>query len=223
MPPRAHIARKLVSVCHRLAEQGLVTATDGNVSARLGRGRFLVTPTGLNKGKLTARDLVEVNAAGQRVVGRRTASTEIGMHLFIYRERPDVQAVVHAHPTYATGFAVAHLSLTAPLLPEVVIGLGEIPVAPYGTPSTPELAETLLPFVKTANAVLLGNHGAVTFGGNLEEAYSRMEKVEQAACIAFVARLLGGEKPLAAQDVEKLRGLTGKGSGETPTEPFSRT
>jgi len=213
MPSRAHIARQLVSICHRLYERGLVTATDGNVSARLGHGRLLVTPTGLNKGKLTARDLVEVDAEGMRAGGPRPATTELGMHLFIYRERPDVQAVVHAHPPYATGFAVAHLPLTAPLLPEVIIGLGEIPLAPYGTPSTPELVETLIPFVKTANAILLGNHGAVTFGGNLEEAYFRMEKVEQAACIAFVARLLGGEKPLAALDVEKLHALVGKSRG----------
>jgi L-fuculose-phosphate aldolase len=146
------------------------------------------------------------------------------MHLYIYQQRPDVQAVVHAHPPYATGFATAHIPLTACLFPEVIVGLGAIPLASYATPSTNEVSESLAPYVKTADAVLLANHGVVTCGTDVQDAYFRMEKVEHAAHITFVARVLGGEKPLSPADIDKLASISqasyGKGfSSKIACEP----
>ncbi|MGH2566736.1 MAG: class II aldolase/adducin family protein [Bacteroidota bacterium] len=205
---RTDIAHQLILVCHRLSEKGFVTAMDGNVSARLENGNILVTPSALNKGRVATSDLVEVKANGEPVTLNRKPSTELDMHLFIYRVRADVQAVVHAHPTYATGFATARIPLNECLFPEVIVGLGAIPLAPYATPSTKEVAEALAPYVGTADAILLSNHGVVTYGKDLDDAYFKMEKVEHAAHIAFVARMLGGEKPLTAAEIEKLRAIS---------------
>ena len=204
MSPHADLARLLVSVSHRLYERGFVTANDGNVSARLPNGHLLATPTSMNKGGVGESDLVELAPDGTLISSGRGASSEIGMHLFIYRERPDVQAVVHAHPTYATGFAAARIGLTEPVFPEVVVGLGRIPLAPYATPSTHEVAESIAPFVKEANAIMLANHGVVTYGRSLDDAYYKMEKVEHAAHMLFVARMLGGERVLSGGEVSKL-------------------
>jgi len=199
------IRREIVDVCRRLAAARLVAATDGNVSARTGEGTILVTRSGVAKGEVTEADIVELAPDGARRGGSGEPSTEIGMHLFVYRERPDVHAVVHAHPPYATGFAAARVPLDRPLLPEVVLGLGAIPVAPYATPSTPEVAASIAPFVRQYNALLLANHGAVTWGDSPLDAYRRMEKVEHAAHIAFVAALLGGGRELTPAELEKLR------------------
>ena len=195
-------------MCHQLAARGFVTATDGNVSARLANGNILVTPSALNKGRVTESDLVEVKADGTPVTLSRRASTELDMHLFIYSQRPDIHAVVHAHPTYATGFATARIPLNECLFPEVIVGLGAIPLAAYATPSTKEVSAALTPFVKTADAILLSNHGVVTYGKNVDDAYFKMEKVEHAAHITFVARMLGGEKVLTEQDITKLRAIS---------------
>lgn len=204
MSSRSDIARSIVLTCHKLYEKGFVTATDGNVSARLETGTILVTPTSLNKGQVTEDDLVEVKADGTAVTLSRKASTELDMHLYIYRERPDIQAVVHAHPPHATGFATARIPLTACLFPEIIVGLGAIPLASYATPSTREVADSLAPHVKSADAMLLANHGVVTYGKDVQDAYFKMEKVEHAAHITFVARVLGGEQPLSGEDIEKL-------------------
>ncbi|HXG37735.1 MAG TPA: class II aldolase/adducin family protein [Bacteroidota bacterium] len=211
---RADIARQLVLICHRIYEKGFVTATDGNVSARLANGNILITPSALNKGRVTESDLVEVKADGTPVTMSRKPSTELDMHLFIYRERSDVQAVVHAHPTYATGFATARISLSECLFPEVIVGLGAIPLAQYATPSTREVADALAPFVKKADAILLANHGVVTYGRDLDDAYFKMEKVEHAAHITFVARMLGGEQPLTEEEIKKLRAISGASYGK---------
>ena len=204
MASRTDSARSIVLVCHKLYEKGFVTATDGNVSARLDCGNILVTPTSLNKGRVTESDLVEVKPDGSAVTLGRKASTELDMHLFVYEQRPDIQAVVHAHPPHATGFATARVPLTACLFPEVIVGLGAIPLADYATPSTKEVAESLAPHVRNADAILLANHGVVTYGRDVEDAYFKMEKVEHAAHITFVARVLGGEKPLSTRDIDKL-------------------
>lgn len=211
---RADIARQVVLICHRIYEKGFVTATDGNVSARLANGNILITPSGLNKGRVTENDLVEVKADGRPVTMSRKPSTELDMHLFIYRERSDVLAIVHAHPTYATGFATARISLNECLFPEVIVGLGAIPLAHYATPSTREVADALAPFVKKADAILLANHGVVTYGKDLDDAYFKMEKVEHAAHITFVARLLGGEQPLTEAEIKKLRAISGASYGK---------
>lgn len=205
MASRLDIALQLVDVCHRLHAKGFVTATDGNVSARLPNGNILATPSRISKGSVHESDLVEVKPDGAPVTLSRKPSTELEMHLAVYRERPDVQAVVHAHPTYATGFAAARMSLEACLFPEVILGLGTIPLAEYATPSTDEVAASLLPYLKTSDAILMANHGVVTFGSDLEDAYFKMEKTEHAAHITFVARMLGGERPLSREQVERLR------------------
>jgi L-fuculose-phosphate aldolase len=227
MASRAEVARSIVLICHKLYERGFVTATDGNVSARLECGNLLVTPTALNKGQVGESDLVEVKADGSPVTLSRKASTELDMHLFIYQQRMDVQAVVHAHPPHATGFATAHVPLTACLFPEVIVGLGAIPLAEYATPSTKEVADSLAPHVKAADAILLANHGVVTYGKDVEDAYFKMEKVEHAAHITFVARVLGGEKPLSRINIDKLTRISessyGKDfSGKPTCEPASR-
>jgi L-fuculose-phosphate aldolase len=145
-----------------------------------------------------------VNEEGERLAGRRNVTSEIGMHLLIYRLRPDIQAIVHAHPPTATGFAAAGIPLTEPLVCEVVIGLGCIPLARYGTPGTSELAKTLEPFVPNYDAILMSNHGVVAYADTLEHAYMKMETVEHFAQIALVTHLLGRQQPLQEREVEKL-------------------
>jgi L-fuculose-phosphate aldolase len=220
MPAAGLIADLLVDVSHRLYARGFVVATDGNVSARLDNGNVLTTRTSVNKGAVTASDLVEVDLSGRVVSGTSAPSSELPMHLFVYRSRPDVNAVVHAHPVYATGFAAAHRSLDACLLPEVILGLGSVPLAKYATPSTDEVAESLAPFIAHSSSILLANHGVVTFGSDLMEAYFRMEKTEQAAHITFVARMLGGEQALDAEKVERLRSVTSNPCGCSGPAPI---
>jgi L-fuculose-phosphate aldolase len=203
--PKSATAQKLVAVCRDLYAHGFVTASDGNVSSRLPNGNILATPTSLNKGRVVESDLVEVTVDGVIVREGRAPSTELGMHLYIYRQRPDVHAVVHAHPTYATGFAAAHIPLDKPLLPEVILGLGPIPLATFAVTSTQEVADSIAPYVQSSSAILLANHGVVTFGKDLDDAYFKMEKVEHAAHITFVARMLGGEKVLAGEEVKRLK------------------
>src|SRR3990172_5641105 len=147
------IITDLVDVCHRVSDKGFVSATDGNVSARLENGNILATPTAMNKGMVRADDLIVVDREGNLVSGMKRPSTELQMHLYIYRERLDVQAVVHAHPPYATGFATARIPLTECLFPEVIVGLGAIPLARYATPSTSEVVESIAPFIPNADAI----------------------------------------------------------------------
>jgi L-fuculose-phosphate aldolase len=210
----SQIVAQLVDICHRLYAHGMVTATDGNVSVRLPCGNILTTRSGINKGMVSENDLVEVTPAGAQVGGEGKPSTELGMHLFIYQQRPDVNTVVHAHPIYATGFATARIPLDGCMFPEVIIGLGAIPLAEYATPSTPDVAASLSPFVKDADAILLANHGVVTYGVGLYEAYFKMEKVEHAAHIMFVASTLGGARSLTREDVEKLRKVSVQSYGK---------
>jgi L-fuculose-phosphate aldolase len=168
MHPRAESIPLILDVCRRLAARGFVAATDGNVSVRLADGNILTTRSGVSKGAMAERDLVEVTPEGIRRSGEGKPSTELGMHLAIYRARSDINAVVHAHPVYATGFAAARLALDAPVFPEVVAVFGGIPLAPYATPSTGEVEASIAPFLKTHEAILLSNHGAVTYAASLE-------------------------------------------------------
>jgi L-fuculose-phosphate aldolase len=180
----------LVEVCHRLYENKFVTATDGNISVRTGRGTFLTTCTLVNKGNV--------------VSGAFLPSTELKMHLFIYKRRKDVNAVVHAHPPYATGFAVEGIPFPDNVLPEVIVNIGKVPLAAYGTPGTDDLANSLAPYINHTDAILLANHGVVTYGKDIWDAYYKLEKVEHAAKICFIARMLGGEKSLSARDIKEL-------------------
>jgi L-fuculose-phosphate aldolase len=197
----------LIEICRRVESKGFVAATDGNISARLPNGNILATPTSLNKGFVTLDDLVELTFDGEQVSGKRKPSTEIKMHLYIYNHRPDINAVVHCHPVYATGFAAARKPLTPNVFPEVIVQFGEIPLTGYATPSTPELGESLQPYIAHHNAILLANHGVVTCGKDLWEAYFAMEKVEQTAQMLFVAESLGGAQQLTNEQIEKLREL----------------
>jgi L-fuculose-phosphate aldolase len=195
---------EIVKISHLLYQKGFVSATDGNISARLKNGNIICTPTSANKGELRRSQIVEVDLDGNLVYGISKPSTEIKMHLFIYKNRNDVNAIVHAHPPFATAFATAGLSLEEFTLPEVIINLGKIPLAKYATPSTDEVPSSIQPFIKDCDAFLLQNHGAVTLGANLKDAYLKMEKLEHYAMVVLLARILGGEKHLSIEDIEKL-------------------
>jgi L-fuculose-phosphate aldolase len=212
---------QICEVGRRMYVRGMVAANDGNISVRLDDGNILTTPTGVCKGFMTPEMMAVVDREG-RPRDERKPSTEILMHLFIYRERPEVNAVVHAHPIYATSFATAGLSLENCVAAEIIATLGSIPLAQYGTPSTPELAESLRPHIHHADAILLANHGVVAMGANLWEAYFRLERVEHYAHIITVARQLGGEKLLPQEEVEKLFALRGK-YGQTGLNPGCAT
>src|SRR5215469_11767430 len=175
---------------------GFIAATDGNLSVRLDEDRILVTPTGMSKGMMSSSDLVVVDLEGKKLKGKRQVTSEIGMHLLIYRMRPDIRGIVHAHPRTATGFAAAGMPLNQPLVCEVVIGLGLIPLARYGTPGTPELTDALEPLIPEYDAILMSNHGVVAYGDTLDHAYMKMETVEHSAQIALVTHLLGRQQPL---------------------------
>lgn len=194
----------IVRVCQRLYERGLVAGPDGNVSVRLGDGSILVTPSGRSKVDVGPDDLVLVDQDG-RVIEGGVPSSELRMHLRIYRRRPDVNAVVHAHPPVATGFAVAGESFVAPVLPEVILQMGAVPLVPYATPGTAALADLFEPFLDRCDAFLMANHGATTIGATLEVAHQRMESLEHAARIVFTARSLGRVNELSASDVVALR------------------
>ncbi len=202
---RATAAAAIVRVCHRLYDRGLIAGSDGNVSVRLDDGTILVTPSGMSKIDVTAERLIVVDGAGKVLDGAGRASSELKMHLRLYERRPDVHAVVHAHPPTATAFAVAGEGFMAPVLPEVILQMGTVPLVRYATPGTDALPDTFEPFIAGHDAFLLANHGATTIGATLAAAHQRMESLEHAAKILFGARLLGRVNELSAADVEALR------------------
>lgn len=196
---------EIASVCRRLYDRGLIAGPDGNVSLRLDDGAILVTPSGLSKADVTPDDLVVVTLGGQVLEGRHAPSSELRMHLRIYQRRPDVRAVVHAHPPAATGFAVAGEAFVAPVLPEVILQLGAVPLVPYATPGSEALADAFEPFLAGHDGFLMANHGATTIGPTLVTAHQRMESLEHAARILLAARALGTVNELSAADVRPLR------------------
>ncbi|HZR31030.1 MAG TPA: class II aldolase/adducin family protein [Terriglobales bacterium] len=195
---------EIVRIGGMIHQRGYIAATDGNISVRLPKDRILVTPTAMCKGMLGRSDLVVVDLQGHKLSGRREVTSEVAMHLLIYNLRPDVRAVVHAHPPTATGYAAAGMPLNQPLVSEVVIALGTIPLAEYATPGTPQLSQTLAPLVPHHNAILMSNHGVVTYGEDLFVAYMRMETVEHFAKIALVTHMLGKQQLLSQEELEKL-------------------
>jgi len=213
------VIREMIEVGRRLDTLGFVPATDGNLSVRLSSREIVATTSGVKKGSLTPRDFVVIDPDGETVRGGGRVSTEIQMHLRIYKDRADATAVVHAHPPTATGFAVAGIPLTACVLPEVVATIGSVPLAPYATPSTSDLPDSIAPFIVDHDAVLLANHGVVVFGPSLFDAANRMETVEQFAKILFVATTLGQVNRLTGGQVEELNrirhryGLEGRAAG----------
>ena len=198
------VRRELVRVCGRLWERGLIAGPDGNVSVRLGPDRILVTPAGMSKVDVTPDDLVELGLDGRHLRGARRESSESSLHLRIYRRRSDVQAVVHAHPPTATGFAVAGEGFTACVLPEIIFQVGSVPLVPYATPGTEALADRFEPFLDRHDAFLMANHGATTLGPSLLVAHQRMESLEHAARILLVARQLGRVTELGREDVRAI-------------------
>jgi L-fuculose-phosphate aldolase len=197
-------AREIERFCHLIYEKQFVAAQDGNISARLPDGSIMCTPTRCNKGFVKAEDMIVIDMKGNKLRGDRKASSEIAMHLLIYEIRPDIKAVVHAHPAHATAYAAAGIPLNKALISEVVLSLGCIPLTQYGTPGTPELTDALKPYVPNYDALLLANHGVVTYGVDLEDAFNRMDTVEHFAKISVYTRILGQERLLTPEDVEKL-------------------
>ncbi len=214
--------RDIIEIGRRLHRKGFVASNDGNISIRVSDHEILATVTGVSKGFLTTDDVVVVDPLGRKLSGSGEPSSELKMHLVIYEKRPDVKAVVHAHPPVATGFAVAGIPLAQCILPEVVVSLGAVPVAEYGTPSTFEVCDTILPHIQNAEAFLLANHGAVTMGEDVFQAYYRMETVEHFAKILLTAKLLGRVNVLTPAQVEKLVELRKK-SGVTRRLPSCET
>lgn len=198
------VGMKLAFFGKLLHQRGYVSGTDGNLSVRLGPESVLVTPSGVSKRFMKTRDMVVVSMDGNKLAGSREPSSEIGMHLRIYKLRPDIRAVVHAHPCTATGFASAGIGLIEPICSELVLTLGKVPLAPYALPGSDELAKSLEPFIQEHNAILMENHGVVAYGETLEQAYMNMETVEHCARIMFVSKLLGRSKILSDHQVKQL-------------------
>lgn len=199
----------IVEVGRRMYARGYTASNDGNISVRLERDRLLMTPKSVCKGFMTPDMMCITDLAGVKLQGDRDPSSEMLMHLEVYRQRPDVQAVVHAHPPIATGFAVAGIPLDRAVLAEVLTTLGSIPIAEYATPSTKELPAAVGKYIRAHDGMLLANHGALTVGADLFAAYYKMETIEHFAKISLVARLLGGENLLAREEVNRLQQLRG--------------
>ncbi len=207
--------RDICAVGRWIHERGYVASTDGNISLRLDPRRILTSPTGVSKGMMCADDLVIADLEGRKLSGRRNPSSELAMHLLIYRRRPDINAVCHAHPPVATGYAAAGIPLNKAILAELVLSLGSIPVAQYGTPGTPELTDAIEPLVQSYDAILMANHGVVTYGQDLLSGFFRMETAEHFARVALVTHLLGKQVLLSSGDVEKLLAARARYGGQT--------
>lgn len=204
MRSELELKQDIVEVGRRIWLRGYVAANDGNISVRIGPDEFLCTPTGVSKGFMTPEMIIKVNGAGEVLSGSLKPSSELKMHLGVYRDRPDVNAVVHAHPPISTAFAVAGIPLVKQILPEVIITLGEIPIVEYRTPSTDEIPQAIAKFLQDHDAFLLENHGALTLGTDVYNAYHKMETMEHFATISLTARQLGGERELSPERVAQL-------------------
>lgn len=201
---REELKEDICEVGRRLYGHGYIAAMEGNISIRISEEEVLSTPAGVCKGYLTPDMIVSCDFSGKRMEGSQRVSTEIAMHLTVYRARPDVRAVVHAHPPKSTAFAVAGVPLNRAVLAEVIVTLGCVPLAEYGTPSTKQLADSVDRLVRTSDGLLLSNHGALTVGKDVLEAYYKMEVVEHFAEISLISRLLGGERLLPRDEVSRL-------------------
>ena len=197
-------APEVVQICFWMYQKGFIASSEGNVSVRLEPDRLLVTPRGVHKGFLRPEHLVVTDLEGRRISGELHPSSEISLHTTVYHERQDVQAVIHAHPTTAVACTLADISLAEGVIPEVITALGSIPTVPYMTPGTPELGLTIRPAIRQFDAIMLARHGSVTVGADLQEAYSKLEMLEHAAQILYLARLLGPVDPLPQEEVIRL-------------------
>lgn len=212
------LKKKLVEICHKVYEKGFVTAYDGNISARTENNSILITRSGNCKGEITVDDLIETDLNGGIIGGEEKISTENKIHLLAYSKRNDVNAVIHCHPPYSTAFALAGEGLIDHFLPEVVLSLGKIPLCNFAIPSTDQVPESMMPYIDYAWAMLLENHGAVTFGKDIYDAYYKMEKLEHAAKIIFLARQIGKPNKLSDEVLNKLYDMAEKTYGLKPDE-----
>lgn len=206
------VRKQICEVGKRIYTNGFVAANDGNITVKISDNELIATPTGVSKGFMTPDMLIKVNMKGEvlSASGKYRPSSELKMHLRIYEQRSDVKSVVHAHPPYATSFAIAGIPLSKPIMPEAVIALGCVPIAEYGTPSTDEIPDAVEKYLQHYDAVLLENHGALTYGSDLMNAYFKMESLEFYAKLTFISTLLGGPKELNSHQVEKLYELRRK-------------
>lgn len=206
------VRKQICEIGKRIYMNGFVAANDGNISVKINDNEFLCTPTGVSKGFMTPDMICKVNAKGEvlSASGKYKPSSEIKMHLRVYALRSDVKSVVHAHPPYATSFAIAGIPLNKPIMPEAVISLGCVPIAEYGTPSTDEIPDAVEKYLDNYDAVLLENHGALSWGGDLISAYYKMESLEFYAKLTFISTLLGGPKELNDEQVQTLYGIRKK-------------
>ncbi len=208
------IQSELAAYCRKVYEKGFVSAYDGNLSVRSAGGNIFITRSGICKGEVTEKDILELDSSGNLISGEGKISTEYKIHLFVYSRRKDINAVVHCHPVYSTAFAsagkfTAH-ALQKNIFPEVILSLGKIPLCDYATPSTDELPGSMEPFIKNSEVFLLQNHGAVAIGVDIKDAYYKMEKLEHTAKTLFIARMLGGEKEISPEKVSELLDLSEK-------------
>ena len=204
------IKKEICEVGHKLWMKGFVAANDGNISVKINDHEFYCTPTGVSKGDLTPDMIIKVDENGKKLEGKLNPSSEIKMHMRVYRERPDVMAVVHAHPPVATAFTVADVDLDQYILPEAVLTIGDVPTCDYGTPSTMEIPDSLDPYLQNHDAFLLRNHGALTVGCNLTKAFFIMEEVEFNAVICKHAMDLGAVHEISNDQLKKLMELRKK-------------
>ena len=214
--------KEIVAIGKRLARAGFIAGCDGNISVRLSDDRVLVTPTGMAKGRLTVDNLVLVDMDGHRLQGDGEASSELAMHLAVYRTRSDIASCVHAHPPYATAFAVAGISLLPDILPEIVVAVGEIPLIDYAPPGTRAVPDSLFPYLNDTNAFLLRNHGLLTIGDTLESAYNRHDSVEHFAKILHLARSLGSVNRIPLEDFRRLVTIREDAEKSTPVKERQR-
>ena len=209
MQSEMDIKIEMCEIGKRVYNRGMVAANDGNFSVKLSDNEFLCTPTGVSKGFMTPEYICKVDAEGNVIEANEgfKPSSEIKMHMRVYKEREDVKAVVHAHPMYATTFAVCGLPLTEPIMPEAVLSLGTVPLAKYGTPSTMEIPDAVSEYLPYYDAVLLENHGALSYADSLMGAYHKMESLEIYARLLYQAKMLGGPKELTDEQVKRLYGM----------------
>ncbi len=200
------LKKLIIDIGQRIWQRGFVAANDGNITVKLNDNEILTTPTGVSKGFMTTDMIIKMDMSGN-VLSRASKyrpSSEVKMHLEVYRERPDVKSVIHAHPPYCTSFAVAGIPLDKCVLPEAIIVLGAVPITPYGTPSTREIPDSINPYIKQSDSILLANHGALTLGSDLINAYYKMETLEHAAKIIHLSQQLGNVNVLPETEVKKL-------------------
>jgi L-fuculose-phosphate aldolase len=197
----------MIAVGADMHRQGLVAATDGNLSAALGGDRFAITRSGVALGRLTPRDFVMIDGQGRRRAGADRMSSEYRLHLAIYAERSDVRGIIHAHPTWANALTFADVSLAEAVVPEVVLSLGAIPTTPYATPSSQEGADVIRPFIRAHDAVMLARHGSVTVGDSVQDAFFKLEKLEHTAKVLAIARMMGRVHPLSPEEIAKIEAL----------------